>query len=217
MVDVRNGVIHAGAGPEPRFILLDCLAVVGLLLERLDIDHKDFFGPHKATVQALLDQRKTEISREVAVKMAKARARLTRLEETLGEAAFEKATDELEDQVWTLDPDDFVSGGGGAIEIDCPECGSKARLFGDVDVSPEVDHDVEVLGGGEYDTITQTYWQASFGPCTFYCTVCRLQLNGGQELAEAGLPSRHYDVSDGELGPDFDLNAHVEAAMYADN
>src|SRR4051794_26165567 len=30
---------------------------------------------------------------------------LTRLEDTLGEAAFQKALDELEEQRWTLDPD----------------------------------------------------------------------------------------------------------------
>ena len=214
MVDVRNGVVHVGAGQESRYVLLDCLAVVGVLLARLGIERKGFFGSRTGTVDALLDERKTEISRQVAVKMAKARARLTRLEETLGEAAFKKATEELEEQRWTLDADDFVSGGGG-VEVNCPECGSKARLFGDVQVSSEVDYDVEPLGGGSYDTIEVPYWQAMLGPQTFFCMVCNLQLHGTQELAEAGLPSGYFDVSSEELGPDFDLDEHVRG-MYWD-
>lgn len=215
MVDVRNGAVHVGAGDESRFVLLDCLAVVGVLLERLGIERKDFFGSHVGTVGALLDERRTEISRQVAAKMAKARARLTRLEAILGEAAFTKATDELEEQRWTLDPDDFATGGAG-VEVNCPECGSKARLFGDVDVSAEVDYDVEPLGGGHYDAIAMPYWEVWLTPTTFFCMVCNLQLHGSQELAEAGLPSRRFDVSGDDLGPDFDPGEHARA-MYGDD
>lgn len=217
MVDVRNGTVHVGASDGSRYVLLDCLAVVGVLLERLGIERKDFFGSHVGTVDALLDERKTEVSRQVAVKMAKARVRLTRLEETLGEAVFRKATDELEEQRWTLDPYDFVTGGGGGVDVDCPECGSKARLFGDLDVRQEVDYDVEPLGGGRYDTIVDPYWQVGLHPETFFCMVCTLQLHGTQELAEAGLPSRYFDVeSEDDLGPDFDLGEYVRA-MYGDD
>lgn len=215
MVDVRNGAVHIGVGEQSRFVLLDCLTVVGVLLERLGIERKDFYGPHIDTVEALLDERKSEISRQVTVKMAMARARLTRLEEILGEPAFEKATDELEEQRWTLDPDDFVTRGGG-VEVACPECGSKARLFGDVDVSGEADYDVEPLGGDQYKTIAAPYWQVRLGPKTFFCMVCNLQLHGTQELAEAGLPARYFDISNEDLGPDFDLGGHIRA-MYEDD
>lgn len=90
--------MHVGAGDESRYVLLDCLAIVEVLLERLGIDRKDFFGPHVGTVEALLGEWTTEISRQVAAKMARARARLNRLEETLGATAFKQATDVLEDQ-----------------------------------------------------------------------------------------------------------------------
>jgi hypothetical protein len=215
MVDVRNGAVHVGAGEEARYVLLDCLALVGVLLRQLGLERKDFFGPHITTVDALLDERRTEISRQVAVKMARARARLSRLEETLGEAAFQKATDELEEQRWTLEPDDFVIGGG-AVEVDCPECGSKAKLFGDVDVRAEDDFEAEALGGGRYDTIAVTHWQAILSPGTFFCMVCNLLLNGTQELGEAGLPSRSFDISSDDLGPDFDLDGHIRARYWND-
>lgn len=215
IVDVRNGAVHVGASGELRNVLLDCLAVIGVLLERLSIERPDFFGAHIGTVDALLDERKSEISRQVAVKMTKARARLTRLEEALGEAAFEKATNELEEQRWTLDADDFATGGAG-VEVNCPECGSKARLFGDVDVEAEADFDVEPLGGGEYEAVPVPYWQVRLGPVTFFCMVCNLQLHGTQELAEAGLPSQYFDISSEDLGPDFDLDEHARA-MYGDD
>jgi hypothetical protein len=147
----------------------------------------------------------------VAVKKAKARSRLTRLEEALGLDAFGKATDELEEQRWSLDPDDFVPGGAG-VEVACPECGSKGRLFGDVDVTDEVDYDIEPMGGGQYDAIPIGYWQAHLRPSAFVCTVCNLSLVSTQELAEAGLTSRSFEVTREDLG-DFDLDDHICALL----
>ncbi|HEU5473766.1 MAG TPA: hypothetical protein VFV67_24220 [Actinophytocola sp.] len=215
IVDVRNGAVHVGSGGELRYVLLDCLAILGVLLERLGIERTDFFGRHVRTVEVLLDERKTEISRQVAAKMATARTRLTRLEEALGDTAFEKAAHELEDQRWSLDPDDFVTGGEG-IEAECPECRSKARLFGELDVSAEVDYDVEPLGGGHYDTIEVPYSQLRLGPRAFFCMVCKLQLHGTQELAEVGLPSQHFEVSSDDLGPSFDIGGYLRASYWDD-
>jgi len=216
LVDVRNGAIHIGSGDESRYVLLDCLAVVGVLLERLDVERKDFFGSHIGTVDTLLDQRKTEASRTVEVKMTRARVRLTRLEETLGKAAFKKATDVLEEQRWSLDSNDFVAGGGGS-DVGCPECGSKARLFGELEVHEDVDHDVESLGDGRYETVVRPYSWVSFRPETFFCTVCNLQLHGNQELVEAGLPSQSFDVSSGDdFGLDFDPDEYIRAIYWED-
>jgi hypothetical protein len=216
MVDVRNGAVHVGAGEQSRFVLLDCLAVAGVLLERLGIKRRDFFGPHGPTVDALLGERQSEISRQVAAKLARARARLARLEEILGEAAFRKATDELEEQRWSLDPDDFVTWRGGGIDVACPECGSNARLFGNVDVDAEADYESAPLGGGRYETIAVPYWQVRLSPQAFFCMVCYLQFYGAEELAEARLPARYVDISSDDLGPDFDLAEHTRA-QYGDD
>jgi hypothetical protein len=43
--------------------------------------------------------------------------------------------------------------------------------------------------------------------------VCNLQLHGTQELAEAGLPARYFDISSEDLGPGFDLGERIRA-MY---
>lgn len=210
MVEVRNGAVHVGAGEQSRFVLLDCLAVVGVLLDRLQIQRAEFLAPHLGTVDVLLDERKTEVSRQVAAKMAKARARLTRLEETLGETAFDIATNELEDQRWTLDSDDFVAGGA-SVEVRCPECGCLAQLFGEVDA--DLDYDFESIGIDEdgADVIPVPTWRIALGPRTFFCMVCNLQLHGPHELAEAGLHARYFEITRGDLNPDFDLDAHIQS------
>jgi hypothetical protein len=200
IAEVRNGAVHVGSAGDLRHVLLDCLAILQVLLDRLGIERKDFLGLHLGTVDALLDERKTEISRQVAVKLAMARARLTSLEEALGEEAFRTATDELENQRWTVDPDDFGLGGD-AIDANCPECGSKARLFGELDAQG---------GGGGYDEEPQD-WRLWFSPWVFYCMVCHLQLHGSQELVEAGLPSRHFEIESDDVGPDFDVEAFADA------
>lgn len=214
LVDVRNGAVHVGSGDESRHVLLDCLAITGALLDRLGLDRQAFLGSHVRAADALASEYRNEISRTVAVKIAKARSRLTRLEEALGLEAFGKATDELEDQRWSLDPDDFVTGGAG-VEAPCPECGSKGTLFGEVDVSMEVDYDVEPLGGRQYEGIAFGYSQAHLHPRCFVCTVCGLTLPGEQELGEAGLRSRSFEVSRQELG-DFDLDEHIQALYCQD-
>jgi hypothetical protein len=78
-------------------------------------------------------------------------------------------------------------------------------------MSDEIDFDVDPLGGGHYDPIPTTYLQPSLGPRSFACMVCNLQLYGSQELAEAGLPSRYFDVTREDLGPNFDLGRHIDA------
>lgn len=216
IVDMRNGAVHAGAAEESRYVLLDCLTIIGVLLQRLGLERKAFFGSRVWTVEALLEQRKTEVSRQVADKMAKARARLSRLEDTLGEAAFLKATDELELERWALDPDDYVQGGEG-VEIVCPECASKARLFGGLDVTETVNFVVSVLDDGTYSGVpTGSVYEVGLRPSTFFCTVCKLELHGGEELAEAGLPAQLFDVTGKDLGPDFDLDEKISRHYWAD-
>jgi hypothetical protein len=76
--------------------------------------------------------------------------------------------------------------------------------------------DVERLGGGEWHATPMVHWNVKLEPDTFVCIVCNLQLHGAQELEEAGLQSRAFDVEQEELGPDFDINTYLEA-MHADD
>jgi hypothetical protein len=187
------------------------------MLEHLAEDASAFFGDHHASVLSLLDQKRTEVGHQVAAKRARARRHLTELEDRLGEELFEETTDRLEEQAtFVLDPDNFGMDLY-AVDARCPECGSKGRLFGRVDVSPEVDFDVEPMGGGHYDSVPYGYYAITLSPQAFACGVCRLTLHGSQELAECGLPASLHEISPGDLGDDFDPAAFAEAEYGLDD
>lgn len=217
MVEIRNGAMHVGSPAQSRHVLLDALTLCNLMLTHLSEDAATFFGDHHASVRTLLDQKRTEVGHRIAAKRARARRHLSELEERLGEDLFTETTARLEEQApFVLDPDDFGTGLH-AVDAACPECGSKSRLFGRVDVSPEVDFDVEPLGGGQYDAVPHGYWALTLAPQAFACSVCLLTLHGPDELAECGLPASLHEISPEDLGEDFDPQAFAEAEYGLDD
>lgn len=209
LVDVRNGAIHVGAGDESRYVLLDCLALVKVLLEELSITEWTFYTHHQETVASLLDERKTEIARLVQRKFAKARMRLRELKAELGEVAFGSAVRELEAQRFSLDPRRYVAFGAEGTDATCPVCEAAGLLFGDVTIDVEMDYDVEPLGGGQYLPVELPYWAITLIPQAFVCSVCRLQLDGQEELREAGLRDEPHEVESDDLGPSFQMSNYI--------
>jgi hypothetical protein len=93
-----------------------------------------------------------------------------------------------------------------------PECGSHGRLFGHLDLEQGVDFDVEPLGGGQYDTYpVPAEWTVTLTPRAFACNVCRLTLTGPDELQAANLPATRYEVTQDDLGEDFDPELYAES------
>lgn len=209
IINVRNGAIHVGSGDESRNVLLDCVTLSRTFLDALGMDHAAFYGAHHNTVGALLDEYKSELARRVAIKLTRARHRLTELEERLGASAYRKATEDLEAQGKSLDPNDFLSDEGEAVDAACCVCQLTGRLFGTVDISPEMDYDVEPMGGGTYAPVPMPYWRITFRPEAYFCTVCRLHLTSPEELAEATLASTPFEVDADDLGADFEVQHYV--------
>jgi hypothetical protein len=209
LVDVRNGAVHAGTALQSRHILLDCLALASELLRDLERDSRTFYGDHYAAVGVLLDEKRSEVAHKVAAKRVRARRSLTRLEEQLGETGFQEATNRLESEVDDVfDPKDFGGWSRWAAIQECPECGSSARLFGDVDSSDQPDWDVEPTPGGGYEAVlVGIYREVFFTPEAFACNVCKLVLTGTDELREAGLPSSKFEPDPSQL-PSYEV--HVE-------
>lgn len=204
MVEVRNGGMHVGTPAQSRHVLQDALAVSAVLLDRLDQDARSFYGDHQASATQLLDAKRSEVGHRVAAKLARARGHLNELEDRLGGEVFDEATATLEKRApEALDPDDFGIDFWG-VDARCPECASGGRLFGRVDVEPDVDFDVEPLGGGQYEAVPVGGWVVTLYPQVFACHVCRLVLSGPEELAECGLPSARHDIDAAALGEDFD-------------
>lgn len=209
LIDSRNGAVHVGTGTASRHVLLDALLLCQALLGHLDASEKSFFGEHHAAVLGLLDEKRTETGHRVGAKRARARQHLTQLEQQLGTEAFQAACDTLAARVAEIEPRDYGLGFYGKMH-DCPECGTEALLMGDVTVDFDVDWDVEPLGGGEYAPIPISVTTVTLAPEAFTCPVCRLELRGLDELAEAGLPSQPLDVREGELAPDFQIADYVD-------
>lgn len=203
LVEVRNGAVHVGTSETSRFVLLDALTVCYALLTRMSEDQESFFGSHHGTARTLLDQHHTEVSLKVTAKRTRARRRLTMLEDELGTDAFEASARSLES--WApedLDPE-YTSLSYLGIDRECPECGSRGRLYGRVEVDAEVDFDVEPMGAGAYETYPYVAgYTIYFYPGSFACNVCRLNLDG-DELGAAGLPTAAFDIEPKSLGDDF--------------
>lgn len=211
MVAIRNGAMHVGFPVQSRHVLIDALAVCGALLERLGEDSRAFYGDYYSSARGLLDAQRSEVGHRVAANLARARSHLKDLKERLGEPMFEETTDRLQElAAVALDPNDYGADFWG-VDADCPVCGSKGRLFGRVDVEPDVDFDVEPLGGGEYETVPVVGWAVVLFPQAFACHVCRLTLHGPEELGECGLPASVHDVEPTDLGEDFDPALFAEA------
>ncbi|MGK5738915.1 hypothetical protein [Micromonospora sp. URMC 103] len=214
MVEVRNGAMHAGLPAQSRHILQDCLAVCGVLLEHLGFGDRawGFYGDHYPIVVRLLDAKRTEVGDRVTAKLAKARARLTGLSESLDDELFGQTVARLvESATDALDPDDFGSGLWG-VDAKCPACKLKGRLFGRVDVDHDVDFDVESVGNGEYDSYPVLGgWTVDLTPQAFACNVCRLTLHGPEELVQAKLPAARHAISLKDLGEDFDPEHFAES------
>lgn len=213
LVEVRNGAAHAGTALASRDVLVDCLTIAMAVLPRVELDEEEFFGVHATTARALVSEHKSLVSARIAARIASAKAGLRRLSDQLGEPLFTTVTGELASRRLNLDADEFVDEGQG-VDVSCPACGATARLIGHVEVHPEVDFDVEPMGGGHYESITYSYWQPELHPQACVCTVCGLHLLSPSELAETGVPFEAFDVPEEDLGPDFDIQPLIEAAMF---
>ncbi|OHF24516.1 hypothetical protein BKP30_29315 [Rhodococcus erythropolis] len=210
MVHVRNGAVHVGVPAQSRHVLVDSLGVCNRMLDNLGRDPKLFYRNHFGSVQELLDQKRSEAGHQVAAKRARARLHLSEIEERLGGDMFSEVTSMLEDNAHDLDQDHLVSSNW-AVDALCPECGSRGRLQGPIDLDANLDLDVSGFQDGDYAaSIFQWGWNITLTPTSFACNVCRLTLNGSQELEECSLPSSRHPIDIDDLGEEFDPDLEVE-------
>jgi len=207
MVAVRNGAVHVGTSSTSRNVLLDSLAVCRVLLEHLGHDPREFYGEHLRSARGLMDEKRTEVGDRVAAKRAKAARDLAALEERMG-MRFDEWVSDKELEAEELSPSDFGADLWG-IGQDCPECGRRGRLFGHVEVDPQIEERPPI----DDTTPPEVYhagWAIEFYPEAFKCCVCELTLHGRDEVTEAGLPSGRQEIAAAALGYDFNPSDYAE-------
>lgn len=213
LVDTRNGAVHAGARARSKEILRDALSLSQVMLSELDADPKTHYGDQFSNVQGLLDEKRSEVEARVSARMARARNHLAILEEKLGQPLFDDTMATLEaDARFAIEPDSFSSFGDTiAIDQECPECASNGRLIGRLDAAAEVDWDVEKIGD-TYETYPMgEYWDLTYSPQAFECNVCKLALNGYDELSAGRLPSTSFALEPSQLDDDFDIDSFARS------
>jgi hypothetical protein len=211
MVAVRNGAMHVGTSSASRDVLLSSLAVCRALLEHLDRGSRSFYGTHLESARGLMDQKRTEVGDRVAAKRAKATRDLDALEERMG-SSFEDWVESKELEAEELSSRDFGIDLWG-IEQDCSVCSNRGRLFGRVEVEPQIEERPPV----DDFTSPEVYvadWTVELYPEAFECCVCELTLHSRDELSEAGLPSGRQVISADDLGYEFDPAAYADQRYW---
>lgn len=82
-------------------------------------------------------------------------------------------------------------------------------MAGPIDLDPNIEYDYEPGYDGP-ETAYASGWEVTMSPNSFGCNVCRLTLDGMQELAEGGLPSFTIQIDPDDLGPDFNPDLEAE-------
>lgn len=216
----RNGALHVGtlptSGPNSgetvaRQVLADTLLLCNFLLPDLGESPATFYGDRSALVAGLLEGRRSEIEHRAGRKVAQAQHRLESWQRHVDdEGVWNDAAGQLEAAADTaISPDDFGLEMA-AIPQDCPVCGFSGRLIGRLDV--DGDADVEYEDGGP---VYYGYWVLTLHPRAFGCNVCKLRVHGPEELAISRVPSDARQVSESELGADFDAAEWAERPYRA--
>jgi len=214
LAQVRNGYVHVGTAKASMATLSETLTLVDTLLDDLDITRESFFGDYLNLADRLVDDRATELSRDVALKLINAKRRLEDLRTRLGQHAYDELLGTLESRAEEDVPMDSTMFELHSLPNRCPVCGYDGRLIGIIDVDVHYDADVEPLGGGEYETVEHAFNTLSFDPVAFGCNVCALYLGGFPELQEANISVDARQVEEDDVHPPFDMNAWNEAYAY---
>lgn len=174
LVDMRDGSVHAAQNDEvEERLVLAFVNQADAFLEDLGRDRATFWAGQLGVVDALLADANDKIAREVAIKVAGARAEFER--------RYGDGPPEVLRLVRQL-------AGSSRIHADeermqCPACASPARESGE----HEVDWDFEQDDDGRLRATLGKVW---FNALAFECRVCGLELEDEAQLAAAGMEQR---------------------------
>lgn len=186
LLDARNGVAHLAAVPGsfPQDAVRTFLRATGLLMADLGQSAEEFWGPSADVVRVWSKESadEGELAAEHAIALAK--SKFKELVESLPTAGAEAILQAFE-AGYAQRPKyetDFVQ---------CPACGRSALVSGSYDFDWEPDWDQE--DGRAF--VAGVYPVVRLHPGHLQCNVCKLELDGEDQLHAAGI-SGPWEIED---------------------
>lgn len=197
LVDMRDGTVHAAqSAVVEENLVVAFIHHADAFLEDLGRDRAGFWGGQLGVVDALLADAIDKTAREVAVRVAGARA------------DFERRHGDVPAEVLSLLRQLTASSEFEWEEelMECPACASPGVGWGD----HEVDWDYERDETGRFRSTRGKVW---FNASDFACRVCGLHLDDEAEIAAAGLEPRWLvpGADPNDYDPGFDDDLQYEA------
>ncbi|MFF9210492.1 MULTISPECIES: hypothetical protein [unclassified Streptomyces] len=161
LIEQRNGTVHASVGDEAKIHIPTLAKAIGPMLKHLDVSEHDFWGRWTSAVNVAVDRQRSDVERDVQLRIKQARHRLEDRLEGLplpNEIRLRPKVSGFSFFFGAVNPDvdgDIVSVTGGA---GCPACGREAQ----VTVEPSSDRGAVAVA--------------------LACPWCQLRLNSAEEV-----------------------------------
>lgn len=175
MLAARNGVAHAGLHEptEVEAVLTTCIRIVDRLLTVLGALTQNYWGHYRSLHDRLAEEHANSVRIQLETKLARARRAYRRRFEGVPPGEKTSIVMALTVRAPFSADREFPS--------KCPACGEQGWLGGTTDI--DYASTTEIEGVGEVPTPMVVFF-----PVSFDCAVCRLALNGTEELELADLP-----------------------------
>ncbi|MFD8072145.1 hypothetical protein ACFV3E_05780 [Streptomyces sp. NPDC059718] len=171
LIDMRNGVAHASGGEGAKFLLPTFARAVQQILGHLGESPEHFWHHWTSAVRMGLDERESQVTREIHLRISQAQHRFDRRFEGLPQGARDLVVGAPRPgQGMEIGP--MPLGDGSEITIlvasvKCPACGGLASVM----VSPT----------------SQSNTGVALVPTAYRCDICRLELDNYEEIKASGL------------------------------
>ncbi|MER5666675.1 hypothetical protein [Streptomyces mirabilis] len=171
LIDMRNGVAHASGGEGAKFLLPTFARAVEQILGHLGESSERFWRHWASAVRMGLNERESEVTREVHLRIRQARHRFDERFVGLPEGARDLVVGAPQrGQGMEIGPMTLPDGTEITImvaSVTCPACGGLAS----VTMSPT----------------SQSNTGVTLVPDAYLCPICRLELNNYEEIKTSGI------------------------------
>ncbi|MFJ1864075.1 hypothetical protein ACIOD1_05540 [Streptomyces sp. NPDC088097] len=171
LIDIRNGVAHATSGAQAKSLLPVLAQTVEVLISGADEDPRQFWGRWADTARMAIDNKRSQLERDVMVRVRQARHRFEDRFAGLPEGVKEKALHSPPPEAGQMVIGPLTVRNGSSIifainSVPCPACTGDASIT----LTPS------------NESATSTTME----PDSFKCRMCGLELDTPEEIKVSG-------------------------------